>query len=141
MNNVFEKIRGQLLQVVKEAFTACENKGSLPRIQVDDILIEIPRERDFGDFSTNIAMKISKQAKMPPRKTAELLVSEFDFSGTYIEKIEIQKREGELKKKIIESQQFEEKVQHIADSYIGIDLDDGVKENYKIFKDVLAKIK
>ena len=57
------------------------------------------------------------------------------------EKIEIQKREGELKKKIIESQQFEEKVQHIADSYIGIDLDDGVKENYKIFKDVLAKIK
>ena len=56
-------------------------------------------------------------------------------------KIELQKREGELKKKIIESQQFEEKVQHIADSYIEIDLDDGVKENYKIFKDVLSKIK
>ncbi|WP_353097051.1 BREX-1 system adenine-specific DNA-methyltransferase PglX [Tissierella praeacuta] len=56
-------------------------------------------------------------------------------------KIELQKREGELKKKIIESQQFEEKVQHIADSYMGIDLDDGVKENYKVFKDVLAKIK
>jgi len=56
-------------------------------------------------------------------------------------KIELQKRADELKKKIIESQQFEEKVQHIADSYIEIDLDDGVKENYKIFKDVLAKIK
>jgi len=55
-------------------------------------------------------------------------------------KIELQKRADELKKKIIESQQFEEKVQHIADSYIEIDLDDGVKENYKIFKDVLAKI-
>lgn len=56
-------------------------------------------------------------------------------------KIELQKRADALKKKIIESQQFEEKVQHIADSYIEIDLDDGVKENYKIFKDVLAKIK
>lgn len=56
-------------------------------------------------------------------------------------KIELQKRADTLKKKIIESQQFEEKVQHIADSYIEIDLDDGVKENYKIFKDVLAKIK
>lgn len=55
-------------------------------------------------------------------------------------KIELQKRADALKKKIIESQQFEEKVQHIADSYIEIDLDDGVKENYKIFKDVLAKI-
>jgi hypothetical protein len=57
------------------------------------------------------------------------------------QKIELQKRADVLKKKIIESQQFEEKVQHIADSYIEIDLDDGVKENYKIFKDVLAKIK
>src|SRR5699024_2419778 len=56
-------------------------------------------------------------------------------------KIELQKRADALKKKIIESQQFEEKVQHIADSYIEIDLDDGVTENYKIFKDVLAKIK
>ena len=56
------------------------------------------------------------------------------------EKIQLQKRADALKKKIIESQQFEEKVQHIADSYIEIDLDDGVKENYKIFKDVLAKI-
>ena len=56
-------------------------------------------------------------------------------------KIELQKRADALKKKIIESQQFEEKAQHIADSYIEIDLDDGVKENYKIFKDVLAKIK
>ena len=57
------------------------------------------------------------------------------------QKIELQKRADGLKKKIIESQQFEEKVQHIADSYIEIDLDDGVKENYKIFKDVLSKIK
>ena len=57
------------------------------------------------------------------------------------QKIELQKRADEFKKKIIESQQFEEKVQHIADSYIEIDLDDGVKENYKIFKDVLSKIK
>ena len=56
-------------------------------------------------------------------------------------KIELQKRADALKKKIIESQQFEEKVQHIADSYVEIDLDDGVKENYKIFKDVLSKIK
>jgi type II restriction/modification system DNA methylase subunit YeeA len=56
-------------------------------------------------------------------------------------KIQLEKRANVLKKKIIESQQFEEKVQHIADSYIEIDLDDGVEENYKIFKDVLAEIK
>lgn len=36
---------------------------------------------------------------------------------------------------------YEEKIHHLADQMIRIDLDDGVKHNYKIFKDVLAKIK
>jgi arginyl-tRNA synthetase len=89
MNNIFDRIREQLFKVVKEAFAACERKGNLPEIQIDDILIEIPRERGFGDFSTNIAMQVSRQAKMPPRKTAELLSSEFDFFGTYIERAEV----------------------------------------------------
>ncbi len=36
---------------------------------------------------------------------------------------------------------YEEKVHHIADHMIDIDLDDGVKHNYEIFKDILATIK
>ena len=35
---------------------------------------------------------------------------------------------------------YEEKVHHLADMNIMIDLDDGVKKNYEIFADVLAKI-
>ena len=62
-------------------------------------------------------------------------------SAKKAEKIQIQKKMNELKKKINESEKFEEKVQHLADSYIEIDLDDGVDENYKLFKDVLSKIK
>ena len=40
-----------------------------------------------------------------------------------------------------EIREYEEKVHHLADQMIEIDLDDGVKHNYAIFKDVLAKIK
>lgn len=36
---------------------------------------------------------------------------------------------------------YEEKIHHLADQMIQIDLDDGVKRNDEIFKDVLAKIK
>lgn len=36
---------------------------------------------------------------------------------------------------------FEEKLHHLADQMIEIDLDDGVKHNYALFQDVLAKIK
>ena len=40
-----------------------------------------------------------------------------------------------------ELKEYEEKIHHLADQMISIDLDDGVKHNYEIFKDVLAKIK
>ena len=36
---------------------------------------------------------------------------------------------------------YEEKIHHLADQMIKIDLDDGVKVNYAKFQDVLAKIK
>ena len=36
---------------------------------------------------------------------------------------------------------YEEKIHHLADQMIKIDLDDGVKHNYDLFRDVLAKIK
>lgn len=89
MNNIFDKIREQIISVTKEAFLACEKKGTLPKIELPDMAVEVPRERGFGDFSTNVAMQVSKQAKLPPRKTAEALYPEFNFEGTYIEKIEI----------------------------------------------------
>lgn len=89
MNNIFDKIRDQIYSVTRKAFKACEKKGNLPAVEIGEINVEIPRERGFGDFSTNVAMQVSKQVKLPPRKTAELLSVEFDFSGTYIERTEI----------------------------------------------------
>ncbi|HBR01116.1 MAG TPA: arginine--tRNA ligase [Ruminiclostridium sp.] len=89
MSNIFEKIREQVVSVTNKAFLSCEKKGSIPGITLPEMSIETPRERGFGDFSTNIAMQVAKQAKLPPRKLAELLVSEMDFSGTYIERVGI----------------------------------------------------
>lgn len=130
MNNIFEKIRDQLCNVVKDAFIECEKKGSLPRIEVENILIEVPRERGFGDFSTNIVMQVSKQAKMPPRKTAELLIAEFDFSGTYIERVEVAGPgflNFYLKKDwLYDSLQI---IQEKKDEYGEVDLGKGIKVN------------
>lgn len=89
MNNIFEKIREQVSAAIKEAFLTCEQKGNLPKLELPEMVIEVPRERGFGDFSTNVAMQVSKQTKLPPRKTAELLIPQFNFSGTYIERAEI----------------------------------------------------
>ena len=51
------------------------------------------------------------------------------------------KQLGKLKNQATEIRVYEEKMHHLADQMIHIDLDDGVKKNYEIFKDVLAEIK
>ena len=62
-------------------------------------------------------------------------------SASTSERVKLNKRLKTLNEQATEIQGYEEKIHHLADQYISIDLDDGVKKNYEIFKDVLAKIK
>ena len=57
------------------------------------------------------------------------------------ERVKLSKKLKKLQEQAAELQTYEEKIHHLADQFISIDLDDGVKKNYEIFKDVLAKIK
>lgn len=57
------------------------------------------------------------------------------------ERVRLNKQLTKLKNQAEETRLYEEKIHHLADQMISIDLDDGVKHNYAIFQDVLAKIK
>lgn len=57
------------------------------------------------------------------------------------ERVKLNKELNKLQAQAEEIRVYEEKIHHLADQMISIDLDDGVKHNYAIFKDVLAKIK
>ena len=57
------------------------------------------------------------------------------------ERVKLTKRLNSIKAQAEELRLYEEKIHHLADQMIKIDLDDGVKHNYAIFKDVLAKIR
>ena len=57
------------------------------------------------------------------------------------ERVKLSKQLATLQAQAEEIRVYEEKIHHLADQMIKIDLDDGVKHNYEIFKDVLAKIK
>ena len=66
-----------------------------------------------------------------------------DSAGTASpsERVKLNKLVTKLKDQALEIQKYEEKVHHLADQMIAIDLDDGVKVNYAKFQDVLEKIK
>ena len=57
------------------------------------------------------------------------------------ERVKLKKKLTTLQAQDTEIRSYEEKIHHLADQMISIDLDDGVKKNYAIFQDVLAKIK
>ena len=57
------------------------------------------------------------------------------------EKRRLTKEQADLTAKLDELKPYEEKIAHLANQRIKIDLDDGVKVNYTKFQDVLAKIK
>ena len=57
------------------------------------------------------------------------------------QRVKLNKQITKIKDQALELQKFEEKIHHLADQMIEIDLDDGVKVNYAKFADVLEKIK
>ena len=57
------------------------------------------------------------------------------------ERVKLNKKLTTLQAQDSEIRTYEEKIHHLADQMISINLDDGVKKNYAIFQDVLAKIK
>ena len=62
-------------------------------------------------------------------------------SASQSDKVKLTKKLNTLKDQDEEIHAYEEKIHHLADQMISIDLDDGVKHNYALFQDVLAKIK
>ncbi|MBP1566404.1 MAG: BREX-1 system adenine-specific DNA-methyltransferase PglX [Oscillospiraceae bacterium] len=63
------------------------------------------------------------------------------LSSSTSERVKLTKTLTKLNDQAEEIRVYEEKIHHLADQMIKIDLDDGVKNNYGIFSDVLAKIK
>ena len=57
------------------------------------------------------------------------------------ERVKLSKVQKKLQEQDKELHEYEEKIHHLADRFISIDLDDGVKKNYALFADVLTKIK
>jgi len=74
-------------------------------------------------------------------RTAMIDLEQRIASASTSERVKLTKRLKKLQDQSTEIHEYEEKIHHLADQYISIDLDDGVKVNYAKFQDVLAKIK
>ena len=67
-----EELAAAIRTVLEEA--SAEGSLALPASEIPDPRVERPRNRDHGDWSTNVAMQLAKKASTKPRDLAELLV-------------------------------------------------------------------
>lgn len=65
----------QLAQAIRAALSAAAEAGELTLSDVPDVRVERPRSREHGDWSTNIALQLAKQAGMSARAVADLLAA------------------------------------------------------------------
>jgi arginyl-tRNA synthetase len=84
--NIVEQVQNKLKEEIKQAVLKA---GLAQEEQIPSVVLELPKEKAHGDYSTNMAMQLARVAKKPPRKIAEELVESFDKSKASIEKIEI----------------------------------------------------
>jgi arginyl-tRNA synthetase len=66
----------QLRDVVRTAVGGAVDRGVLAVEVPDDVVVERPKNREHGDYATNIALRLAKAAGRPPREVAELLAEE-----------------------------------------------------------------
>ncbi|ULT56938.1 arginine--tRNA ligase [Neobacillus drentensis] len=84
--NIVEQVQTKLKEEIKAAVLKA---GLASEEQIPDVILETPKEKAHGDYSTNMAMQLARVAKKAPRMIAEALVANFDRTKASIEKIEL----------------------------------------------------
>lgn len=82
MNIIENKLKHAILKATQHA-------GIGDSVTIDSIVIELPKDKKNGDFSTNIAMQLTKLLKQNPKSIAERIVNAIDQSSAGIERIDI----------------------------------------------------
>jgi arginyl-tRNA synthetase len=84
--NIVEQVKEKLKEEIKASVIKA---GLATEDQIPAVILEVPKDKAHGDYSTNMAMQLARVAKKAPRMIAEDIVRHFDKSKASIEKIEI----------------------------------------------------
>lgn len=82
--NIIEKVKSTLIEEIKASIEKANLAEDIPEIKV-----EIPKDTKNGDYSTNIAMVLTKVAKRNPREIAQAIVDNLDTSKANVKQVDI----------------------------------------------------
>ena len=80
-------IKQILATAIKVAAQKAIDAGTVKGGELPEVLLEVPPQKEFGDFATNFAMQSARALKCNPRMIAQAVVDNMDCA--YVEKMEI----------------------------------------------------
>ncbi|MDI6604716.1 MAG: arginine--tRNA ligase [Thermoanaerobacteraceae bacterium] len=89
MDNIVQRVKDEIKDMVIKSIKKAVDSGLMSIEEIPEIEIEEPKEKQYGDFAINTAMIMAKQAKMAPRKIAEIIVNNINKEDSLIEKIDV----------------------------------------------------
>lgn len=82
--NIIEQVKQTLVEEIEASIKKAKLANDIPEIK-----IEIPKDVKNGDYSTNIAMVLTKIAKRNPCEIAQAIVDHLDASKAHVKKVDI----------------------------------------------------
>lgn len=79
----------ELRTAIMEAAGRAVADGEFPEAPLGDFIIEVPSNRDNGDYSSNCAMVWARSLKNAPRKIAQIIADRLELSDTFFDRCEI----------------------------------------------------
>lgn len=87
--NLVEQVTEQVRQEIAQGIMQAKADGRFDFEELPAFIVEVPKDKSHGDFATNAAMLLTKQAKMKPRDIAQAIVDSLNKESKLIEKVEI----------------------------------------------------
>lgn len=84
--NIVDQIKDKLKEEIKQSVIKA---GLATEEQIPEVVLELPKDKAHGDYSTNMAMQLARVAKKAPRMIAETIIENFDQTKASIKKVEI----------------------------------------------------
>lgn len=85
MSKIVKTATDQLHTLILDALGKAVAEGEIPAEQIPSFGIEVPANRDNGDYSSNVAFVCAKIFRCAPRKIADLCEKYIDLNGSYFD--------------------------------------------------------
>ena len=84
-------MREQLVELIRKALKQVGGPGDRESLETVPVLFSIPKNAQYGDYATNVAMGLARVLKRSPLQIAEELVRQIPSNLTWLERVEVAK--------------------------------------------------